>query len=536
MELSLRYDGSHVSTSPNGELLACVTAGRLRIHHVQAPQRLLTDFPLKTTSKDISALKWSADSNSVAASSTNLVEVLSIDNSRHSVRIDNGSGGLGRLLSSDFIGDRSLLSLWEFGRAKVWNLFTGKGTELGDLKTTGDGPAWQLRPANDIPTIALLSRPAAEDTLAMHFAELSKSIPPVKLPTVDVQSMSWSPNGRWLAVLDTPTARPSVHFYTPDAHHFRSYPPASPHDTVAGLGVKAVTWSDDSRVVALSRYDGKIVLLNTTTFAPLAMIEHNTTIDQSSMASHQQAPIWREAVSASNERRYTLAAQPVSPPLSRTKPSTEPSELGVAEASFSADGSYLATRDERMLSTVWIWGMATLAAHAVVMQHNNVQSVRWHPTRPNILMLDCGEGIGYLYDVSSSSPPVPVNVLLPGTPTLSWVHTAADSKPAVLAATKSSFRMLCPEGRDSTLDDMNAATGEGAEMYEEGESEDSLLDVLSGRRPAPQRKPDQSYTEVSEGEAEAADEAETMRLEDTFRDKKVLGTAEIDPLDDSQIF
>jgi len=277
--------------------------------------------------------------------------------------------------------------------------------------------------------------------------------------------------------------------------------------------VKAVTWSADCRIVALSRYDGKIVLLNTITFAPLAMIEHNTTVDQSSMPAHEQALIWREAVSASNERSYTLAAQPVPPPLSRPKPSTEPTELGVAEVSFSANGGYLATRDERMLSTAWIWNTATLAAHAVVMQHNNIRKVHWHPTRAALAMLDCGEGIGYLYDVSSSSPPIPMSAPMPAAAVLSWCNTDTEAEPAVLVAAKSSFRILYPDFRGTRPDDAAGKTDTGAEMFEEGESDDSILDVLTGQQPD-----------------------ESTPLDDTFRRKRVSTTDEADPLDDSQIF
>ncbi|KAK3116767.1 hypothetical protein LTR53_002533 [Teratosphaeriaceae sp. CCFEE 6253] len=537
MEVSSRLSGSYASSSPCGKLLACITDGRLRLHPTQAPQRLHADFAVKTAARDVTTLAWSSDSSYIAVVSDSHVEVRDVEDPGTFVRIDNGSGGLGRFISASFVGDGDLLTLWEFGRAKIWNPSTGKGTDLGDFKTTCDGLAWQERPTGEIRTIASLARPAAEDTLTMHFSESSTSMPPVRLPTVDAQALSWSPDGRWLAVLDTPTARPSVHFYTPDAHLFRSYPATSPLDSTSGLGVKAVTWSADSRTVALSRYNGTVVLLNATTFAPLAMIEHNITIDQTSLPAHQQAPIWREAVSAANERSYSLAAQPVSPPISRPKPSTEPSELGIAETTFSADGSYLATHDERMLSTVWVWNTSTLAAHAVLMQHHDVRKVHWHPTRASLAMLDCGEGIGYLYDASASSPLTPMSVPLPGNSGFAWVRTEVEGRLAVLCTTKSSFRVLYPEGCDTAAHDTDSQTGVGADMFEEGTSEDSLLDVLSGRKPAPDRKSETSYTDIVEIEAYAADGSQTLGLDDTFREKSRARTAvEADPLDDSQIF
>ena len=303
------------------------------------------------------------------------------------------------------------------------------------------------------------------------------------------------------------------------------------------LGVKSLEWSAKCNAVALASYDGSVVLLNTTSFTPLASVEHSTTVDQSGLHPTEQAPIWQEHVSATGERTYSLATQPVSPSLSQSKPSTEPSELGVAEQCFNSNGEYLSTRDERMRSTVWIWSTQTLSAHAVIMQHANVRKMQWHPARSELLMLDCGESVAYLLDVSASGPPMPIAVPLPGTPILAWLNTPHDAPPAILASTKSSFRMIYPEGRPDHQQQLNGDTprAPGVEVYEEGTSEDSIMDVLSGRKPRT-RKSEQSYTERIDMEAD--DEDVTTGLDDTFRAKRrpVGSAVEVDPLDDSEIF
>lgn len=538
METGPQIQGSHTNSSPCGKYIASLHTSKLRIGSAFTPERF-TSVNVRPT-KDVIALKWNEDSNRIAVLSARSIEVVDLDEPSHRTRLDNGSGGVGRLTSAEFLGSDQLLVIWESGKAKLWDLSSGKGVELADVKTTCTSAAWQVRPSGGnqtTRTLATLFRSGADDILNAYLPAVQKQVSGTKLPTTDVQSLSWSPDGRWLAVLDTPTANTSVHIYTPDGHRFRSYPSVGDNSS-SSLGVKSCVWSATSHILALTHYDGKIVLLNTRTFATLAMIEHTTTVDQRSLAEDRQAPIWQEAVSASSERSYSTAAQPVSPPLSRTKPSAEPSELGVAEACFSCDGVFLATRDERMLSTVWIWNMSTLAAYTVLIQHSNVRRLQWHPTRPDLLMIDCAEGIVYLFRAGFSDPPIPLSTSMPGTATMSWINTPSSSRAVILSASKSSFRFIYPEGlpddgeiaHNQMLSQSTASDG-----FNEGGSEDSLFDVLSGRKPLPP-KTEPSYTERLDIEVETEDEDLSTRVDDTFREKKSKKLVPVDPLDDSQIF
>jgi WD40 repeat protein len=550
MEASERIEGGHVTLSPCGSLIVFLTpTGKLRVAHAHSPQRAV-DFTFRASSKDVISLKWSEDSARVAICSPDIVEVLDLDDAAHRVRLDNGSGGLGHFRSADFLGDNKLLTVWEFGNAKIWDLGTGKGFELQDLKTFTSTPAWQLRPKTSKehpPILATLSRHNGEDMLSIHFAGsqlISKT--PQKVPG-DTRTLSWSPDGRWLALNGAPYISPCMHVYTADGHHFRAFDGHDKafnssaarrwEDEFGVIGVKDVIWSPNSQVLALARYNGSIPLLNTRTFGSLAIIEHFTTIDQSDLSPDDRALIYEEVVSASNERSYNRSAHPVSPPRSEVKDKAGTSEQGVAEAKFSCDGAYLATRDARMQSTVWIWSMAQLGAQAVIIQHSNIRRVHWHSSQPCKLMLDCGEGIAYVFDTSTGQAPSPYPVSLPGNTVLSWIRTPIETKPAILAATKSAIRIIYPEGRDETLLHLNGNMQTKGASFEEGASEDSIVEMLSGRKPMPPRH-DLSYTQRIDMET---DEDETgVDLDDTFREKRRVTARqveeEIDPLDDSQIF
>ena len=533
MEVSPLIQGSHAVASPSGEYIAFIANTKLRICATHVPERY-TEVAIRIQPKDVTVLRWNDESARIAVISAHHIEIIDLGDIDHRTRLDNGSGGLGRYSSVDFIGAHQLLVIWEYGKAKLWDLSNGKGVDINDVKTTCQGERWQIRPGSEQTNrqiLATLSRPGADDILNIYFPALYKQLSSVKTRTLDAPSLSWSPDGRWLAILDNPNAASSIHFHTPDGHHFRSYPTAG-ELAPPSLGIKFVRWSPSSKLLALTKYDGTIILLNTRTFTPLAIIEHTTTVDQRSIPLEQRAPIWQEAVSASGRRSYASAPQPVSPPLTRTKANAEPSELGVAEARFSCDGSYLATRDERMLNTAWVWDMATLAAHAVLIQHSNVRKLHWHPTRATTLMIDCGEGIAYLFDASSREMPIPLPSSMAGNPSFCWIHSLASTHSALLVSSKTTFHLLYPEGQgdsryEAGRDSVNS------HVFDEGDTEDSLFDVLSGRKPMPQ-KTEQSYTERIDIEVETEEEDFTAGMDDTFRDMK--SRKPVDPLDDSDIF
>lgn len=64
------------------------------------------------------------------------------------IKISNGSGGLGRVVSVDVVGDdEHVLVVWEFGRVGLWDLQNGRLNEIGEVKMTGSSRSslWGMR-------------------------------------------------------------------------------------------------------------------------------------------------------------------------------------------------------------------------------------------------------------------------------------------------------------------------------------------------------------------------------------------------------
>lgn len=522
MEATEIYTGGHAVVSPTGHLIACVASGKILINETSHPS-VYTQHNVLVPTKEITALRWSPESGRLAILSPNVIQVLHLGE-RQKVKIDNGSAGFGRFTSVEWLTLHSLLVTWEFGRVNVFDLRSGRIVELGDIKTYADR-SYDIRPAckKGVECVTLLSRNSAEDYLNFYFPGDDSIMHTSKLRGMDARSLSWSPDGKWIAILQSPYSMPSLHIYTADGNFFKWFysMPGVPLEE-RGLCTKGLKWSPNGQVAAVSTFTESIALLNTRTFSPLAIIEHCTTIDQTDVPEEERVPVCQEVVSASKARSYLLAPHPVSPPLSRRKASEIPKEMGVAEMAFSCDGRYLATRDERMLSTVFLWDMATFKPKAVLTQHANVRKLQWHPSDGNTLLIDCGESIAYYWDLRSVQPPVPIASKLSGTVTFTWISFSRNLKPAILATTKSSWQVLWPEGHDTVA---GALSPNNASQLEA--SDDSLYDILSGRRSLPPLAD-------STGRDMSSLDSDTAALDDTFSDKRRAPS--VDPLDDSEIF
>ena len=239
-------------------------------------------------------------------------------------------------------------------------------------------------------------------------------------------------------------------------------------------------------------------------------LDHTSTIQL-----REGSIVWEEQVSAQSQRTYGAVSQPVSPPTASPGPSDAMPKIGITNILFSADATLLATMDSTAPTTVWLWDLAKRNARAVLIQHSPVRSIAWHPTNPYLLLVQCTheESTVYIYDASPSTS-LPYAIQLPllkasGTFSTRWIRTDAEKRPALMFGDSANSLVAWPEGKDVIV------------RFENGdESEDSLFEVLTGRKsPTKRRELDDTEVLVSD----LGDEM-TVEVDDTFMGRgKLLG-------------
>ena len=187
-----------------------------------------------------------------------IIRVFEVDNPQWKAVINGGSSSLGKMANVDFGANvNEILVLSDFGvKVTLWSLATSRGVEIRDPKSLAR--FYDYRPQSR--HLAVLSRAAAHDSLILLAPVTHEVVGNIELPTMDAQGVKWSPDGRWLAIWDTPSAGYNILVYTADGNLFRIYNGGQTSQNV-GLGIKSISWHPDANFLAVGDYNEQITLL-----------------------------------------------------------------------------------------------------------------------------------------------------------------------------------------------------------------------------------------------------------------------------------
>ena len=142
----------------------------------------------------------------------------------------------------------------------------------------------------------------------------------------------------------------------------------------------------------------------------MIMLKHSTPIEMPTV------DIWEEQINAGNERVYTCVETAASPPTSLSFAKSNPPKQGISMLVLSPDGKLLASRDDSVPSTIWIWSMRTGKPVTVLIHHSPVKHLEWHASAHDMLLVHCAiqEPLVHLWK-SSWIMPLVLSLPLPST-------------------------------------------------------------------------------------------------------------------------
>jgi hypothetical protein len=100
--------------------------------------------------------------------------------------------------------------------------------------------------------------------------------------------------------------------------------------------------------------------------------------------------VWSEHITSQRDRYYAPAQQPTTLPTVPFNPLDGQLNAGISTMAFSnPDGTLVATKNDSMPSTVWVWSIQLLQPYAILVHLNPIKSMSWHPTIPELLLIQC---------------------------------------------------------------------------------------------------------------------------------------------------
>ncbi len=190
------------------------------------------------------------------------VHVYDVNETHWSGRIECAASNFGRIADVAFGHNANeVLVFSDFGvKLTIWSLITRRGVEIRDPKYLVHCYTYRPRTGH----MAILTRPHAHDILMLLNPGDRGFIKSVELPTVDAQEVTWSPDGRWLAIRDAASTGHRLLIYTADGHLFKMYSNEENTNDI-GLGLKRLEWSPLHGVLALGDYNDKVTILSKNT-------------------------------------------------------------------------------------------------------------------------------------------------------------------------------------------------------------------------------------------------------------------------------
>jgi len=259
--------------SPNGLYIAIAVQHRLVIRDAESLQIV----QLFSCIDNIQAIEWSQDSEYILCASYKLgvIQVWSLSDQEWTAKINEGVVGLTRVQWAP--DGRHIISFSDFKiRISIWSLITKEVIYIQYPKFNSN-KGFQFR--KDGKYLAVAGRKDCKDFINIYECNEWSLLKHFVIDDSDLQEILWSPDGRYLAVINN-SLEYNVYIYYPDGRLIRKYT----NDKI-GLGVKSASWSPSAQVLAIGDYEQNVTLLNNYTWDPLIKFSHDTIIEDPSIVS-----------------------------------------------------------------------------------------------------------------------------------------------------------------------------------------------------------------------------------------------------------
>lgn len=370
--------------SPDNQLLAVTNGTKIIIKSLPTLENIqVFSFP-----DQVSYIEFSPDSKHILAvmSKKNMVEARSISEEDWLCKIEDNLCGL---IHAKWAPDsRHIITFSDFQlKASIYSLVDKTIMHIKYPKFPDKGISF----SNDGKFMALAERREAKDFVGIYYCGTWKLVNHFQTETYDLSDISWSPDNNVIIVWET-LLEYKILAYCPATGLIAKFQPYQ-----SALGIKTVNFNKSGEFLSIGSYDEKMRLLNCLTWKLIIECDHqissNTSEDILPNIFKEEEFVETTFKNPKKSSQYIKKEYNNSFKIPCIKvPSDKPNpQLGVGLTEWSHDGQFIASRNDNMPSSVWIWEIQNLSLIAILVHLQQIKNFSWSPNK-NELAICTGNG------------------------------------------------------------------------------------------------------------------------------------------------
>lgn len=183
------------------------------------------------------------------------------------------------------IDDNEILVFYDLGlKLTIININTSESVDIPSIKLYSSTTATRgfcHRPGTG--NLTLLSRNGGKDIISLHARGTQDIFRSWYPETTDAQGLSWSTDGRWLAIYDSASLGPKLLIYTAEGYLYKIWQVSTEMQDIDpymefGLGIKVIEWSSNKKHIAIGDYSDRVTLLQIPQFTYFKSFSHKTVL------------------------------------------------------------------------------------------------------------------------------------------------------------------------------------------------------------------------------------------------------------------
>ena len=379
--------------SPDNQLIAVTNGTKLIIKSLPSLDNIqVFSFP-----EQVSNIVFSPDSKHILAvmPKKNMVEARSIAEEDWVCKVeDNVTGIVNARWTPD---SRHIITFSDFQmKASIYSLVDKSIYYIKYPKFADKGLCF----SNDGKFMAIAERRDAKDYIGVYYCGNWKLLNHFQTDTYDLTDIMWSPDNNVIIAWET-LLEYKLLVYCPATGILAKFQPYQ-----SALGIKTVNFNKTAEYLSIGSYDEKVRILNCLTWKLIIEFEHQSTINETSNVNLFKEEDFLES-SFKNPKKSSqyimkeLTANFKIPSIKVSSDKPNP-QMGVGAMEWSRDGQFLATRNDNMPNTVWIWEIVTLSLKALLVHLQPVKTLAWCP-RNNDLAICTGNGKIFFWSTEGAS-------------------------------------------------------------------------------------------------------------------------------------